>query len=281
MFFRPFNKMPEMPEVETIARRLGKKLIGKCISGVYLSGLSLRRPIARNFAAKLQGRTIRKILRRGKYLIVQLEPRAFWLVHLGMSGRILYHAGSSDKAKHTHVTVRFSDSTELEYRDPRRFGLMDFYELDQPDQIPEIRSLGVDPMSSAFNGEWIGHNLEKSRQEIKSFLLDQRKIAGMGNIYVCEALFWARIHPQRRCHTLTPREKDSLVEAAKKVLRDAIRRRGTSFSDFVDSDGNLGQNQNYLAVFQRDGEACIRCKTPIRRILHGNRSSFYCPNCQE
>jgi formamidopyrimidine-DNA glycosylase len=273
--------MPEMPEVETLARKLRKRLIGKRISCVRLSGLSLRRPIAPNFAAKLQGHTVRKISRRGKYLIAELEPRAFWLMHLGMSGRILYHAASSAGAKHTHVTVQFADSTELEYRDPRRFGLMDFYEVEQLDQIPEIRSLGMDPLGSAFNGAWLGPHLEKSRQEIKSFLLDQRKIAGLGNIYVCEALFLAQIHPRRRCYTLTSVKKNRLIDAIKKVLSDAIRRRGTSFSDFVDSDGNLGQNQNYLTVFQREGEECVRCTTPIRRILHGNRSSFYCPNCQD
>jgi formamidopyrimidine-DNA glycosylase len=273
--------MPEMPEVETLARKLRKRIIGKRISRVRLSGLSLRRPFARNFAAQLQGHTVRKISRRGKYLIAELEPRAFWLMHLGMSGRILYHAASSAGAKHTHVTVQFTDSTELEYRDPRRFGLMDFYEVEQLDQIPEIRSLGMDPLSSAFSGEWLGPHMGKSRQEIKSFLLDQRKIAGLGNIYVCEALFLAQIHPRRRCFTLTAREKHCLVDAIKKVLSDAIRRRGTSFSDFVDSDGNLGQNQNFLTVFQRDGEECVRCKTPIRRILHGNRSSFYCPHCQD
>jgi formamidopyrimidine-DNA glycosylase len=273
--------MPEMPEVETLARKLRKKLIGKCISRVHLSGLSLRRPIDRSFAARLQGHTVRKISRRGKYLIAELEPRAFWLIHLGMSGRILYHSGESAGAKHTHVTVQFSDSTELEYSDPRRFGLMDFYEVEQLEQIPEIRSLGMDPLSSALNGEWLGPHLKRSRQEIKSFLLDQRKIAGLGNIYACEALFLAQIHPRRRCFTITGVEKDRLVIAIKKVLSDAIRRRGTSFSDFVDSDGKLGQNQNFLTVFQRDGKECARCGTLIRRILHGNRSSFYCPNCQD
>jgi formamidopyrimidine-DNA glycosylase len=273
--------MPEMPEVETLARMLRKKLIGKRIARVHLSGHSLRRPIRRDFAAKLRNHTIRKITRRGKYIIAELEPRAFWLMHLGMSGRILYPTGLKSGAKHTHVTVLFSDSTELEYRDPRRFGLMDFCEVEDPEQIPEIRSLGMDPLSSDFCGEWLGPHLKKCRQEIKSFLLDQRKIAGLGNIYVCEALFLAQIHPRRRCLGLTGKEQHRLVDAIKKVLIDSIRRRGTSFSDFVDSDGNLGQNQNFLAVFQREGEACIRCKTPIRRILHGNRSSFYCPQCQE
>jgi formamidopyrimidine-DNA glycosylase len=273
--------MPEMPEIETLARKLRKRLIGKRISRVHLSGFSLRRPIAENFAVKLQGRTIRRMLRRGKYLIIELEPRAFWLIHLGMSGRLLYHAESSSGAKNTHVLVQFSDFTELEYRDPRRFGLMAVYEVFRPDQIPEIRSLGKDPLSSTFSGEWLKPRLEKSRQEVKAFLLDQRIVAGLGNIYVCESLFLAKIDPRRRCYTLASKETSRLVSAIKEVMRSSIRRRGTSFSDFVDSDGNLGENQNYLMAFQREGKECVRCRTPIRRILQGNRSSFYCPNCQE
>jgi formamidopyrimidine-DNA glycosylase len=273
--------MPEMPEVETLARKLRKRLIGKRISSVQLSGLSLRKPIAENFASMLQGRTIRKIVRRGKYLIAELEPGAFWLMHLGMSGRVLYHAGSNEGAKHTHVRVQFSDLTELEYRDHRRFGLMAVYEVERLNQIPEIRLLGKDPLSSTFSGDWLKSHLRKSRQEIKSLLLDQRKVAGLGNIYVCESLFWARIDPRRRCYKLNSRETSSLVSAIKKVMRSSIRRRGTSFSDFVDSDGNLGENQNFLMVFQRDGKECFRCGTPIRRVLQGNRSSFYCPKCQD
>ena len=142
-------------------------------------------------------------------------------------------------------------------------------------------SLGKDPLTSGFDGKWLESQLHESRQEIKSFLLDQRKVAGLGNIYVCESLFLARIRPQRRCYTLASEEIERLADAIRKVLQSSIRRRGTSFSDFVDSEGNPGENQNYLMVFQRNGEACIRCGTPIRRILQGNRSSFYCSNCQE
>jgi formamidopyrimidine-DNA glycosylase len=272
--------MPEMPEIETLARKLRRRLVGKRIARVSLSGLPLRKPIAGSFAGNLRGRTIRKILRRGKYLIAELEPRAFWLIHLGMSGRILYHDKSEAGTKHTHVLVRFSDSTELEYRDPRRFGLMAAYDALQLNQIPEIRSLGKDPLSTGFNGKWLESRLQASRQEVKSFLLDQRKVAGLGNIYVCESLFLAQNHPRRRCFTLASEETARLANAIREVLQISIRRRGTSFSDFVDSDGNPGENQNYLMVFQRDGKECVRCRTPIKRIIQGNRSSFYCPDCQ-
>jgi formamidopyrimidine-DNA glycosylase len=272
--------MPEMPEVETIARRLRKKIVGKRITNVQLSGLALRRPLDGDFAGRLLGRRVRRILRRGKYLVVELEPRAFWLIHLGMSGRILYHIGPEAGTRHTHVIVRFSDSTELEYRDPRRFGLMALYEVPRLSLVPEIRSLGKDPLDSGFNGSWLESQLKKSRQEIKAFLLDQRKVAGLGNIYVCETLFLAQIHPQRRSFTITSLETERLADAIREVMRNSIRRRGTSFSDFVDSDGNPGENQDYLMVFQRDGQECVRCKSPIDRLVQGNRSTFYCCICQ-
>jgi formamidopyrimidine-DNA glycosylase len=273
--------MPEMPEIETLARQLRKAVVGKRIAEVRLSGLPLRKPIAETFAAKLHGRTIRRILRRGKYIIAELEPKAFWLIHLGMSGRVFYPALAKAGIKHTHAVVQFSDLTELEYRDHRRFGLLAAYEVSRLGQVPEIRSLGKDPLSSGFSDQWLRPLLRKSRQEIKSFLLDQRKVSGLGNIYVCESLFLAGIHPARRCFTLDFEETALLVNGIRKVLRGAVRRRGTSFSDFVDSEGKRGENQNRLMVFQREGEECIRCGAPIRRMRQGNRSSFYCYYCQK
>lgn len=272
--------MPEMPEIETLARQLRKAVIGKRVAEVHLSGLPLRKPIADTFAARLRGRTIRKILRRGKYLIVELEPKAFWLIHLGMSGRIFYPALARAGIKHTHAIFQFSDSTELEYRDHRRFGLLAAYEVTRLGQVPEIRSLGKDPLSSGFSDKWLWPLLQKSRQEIKSFLLDQRRVAGLGNIYVCESLFLAHIHPARRCLTLDSEETIHLVDAIGKVLRVALRHHGTSFSDFMDSEGKRGENQNHLMVFQREGEECVRCGAPVRRMRQGNRSSFYCSHCQ-
>jgi formamidopyrimidine-DNA glycosylase len=272
--------MPEMPEIETIARQLRKIIVGKRIAEVRLSGLPLRKPIAHDFCARLRGRTIRKIRRRGKYLVAELEPKAFWLTHLGMSGRVLYHATELGRARHTHAVIQFSDATELEYRDPRRFGMLAAYEVLRPAQIPELRALGKDPLSAGFSSKWLGTVLKQSRREIKSLLLDQRKIAGLGNIYVCESLFLARIHPARRCFTLSTGEMARLARAIRRVLRTAIRNNGTSFSDFMGPDGSRGGNQGFLTVFQREGAACVRCGAPIRRIRQANRSSFYCPTCQ-
>ena len=273
--------MPEMPEVETIVRELRKKVIDKRISRVHLSGYPLRKPIEKDFAGKLRGRALKKIVRRGKYIIVELEPKAFWVIHLGMSGKVLYHDGLCRKAKHTHVIVQFSDSTKLEYRDPRRFGLMAVHDVSELNEVPEIRSLGRDPLGPDFNDEWLLSELQKSRQEIKAFLLNQKYIAGLGNIYACEALFMAGISPRRRCLTLARGEASILANGIREVMRNAITRRGTSFSDFVDSEGKPGENQNHLAVFQREGEACIRCRRPIRRVTQANRSTFYCGKCQK
>jgi len=272
--------MPEMPEIETIARQLRKTIMGKRITEVRLSGRPLRKPIARTFPALLCGRTVRKIMRRGKYLVAELEPKAFWLIHLGMSGRILYRSTRHAAADHTHAVVQFSDATEMEYRDPRRFGLLAAYEVLRHGQVPELRFLGKDPLSSGFNPGWLSPLLKKSRQEIKSFLLDQRKIAGLGNIYACESLFLAQIHPERRCFTLNPEETSRLARAIRAVLRTAVKNGGTSFSDFRDSDGRRGKNQNFLMVFQKEGAACTRCGARVRRMRQGSRSSFYCAECQ-
>jgi formamidopyrimidine-DNA glycosylase len=272
--------MPEMPEIETLARQLRRDLIGNRITDVRLSGLPLRRPIASDFPAKMRGRTIKRILRRGKYVIAELNPRAFWILHLGMSGSVLYPSPAV-QSKHTHAIIKFSDSTELHYRDPRRFGLLAVYEVEQLSEIPEISCLGKDPLSAGFNEIWLWPVLKESRQQIKPFLLDQRWVAGLGNIYSCEALFLAQIHPTRRCFTMDLQETARLVGAVRTVLRTAIKHNGTSFSDFVGSDGAPGANQNNLMVFQREGKECLRCRAPIVRIRQGNRSSFCCSYCQD
>ena len=272
--------MPEMPEVESVVRKLRRSIVGKSIVEVRLSGLPLRKPVEDTFASRLIGHTIRKIHRRGKYMIVEMEPCAYWLIHLGMSGRVLYRSRPCEEVKHTHAIIRFSDASELEYRDPRRFGLLRAYDVAQLRLIPELRFLGAEPLSRKFRIEWLLPRLQRSRQEIKSFLLDQRLIAGLGNIYACEALYHARIHPARRCFTIGRDEAARLVGAIRTVLRTAIRNRGTSFSDFMDSDGEPGENQTSLGVFQKAGEKCRRCRSTIRRLRQGNRSSFFCPRCQ-
>lgn len=273
--------MPELPEVETIARTLRRSVLGRRVESVTLSGFSLRRPIAADFAAILRGRTFRKIHRRGKYLIAELEPRLFLVIHLGMSGRIFFRLHGQQMADHTHAILGFTDGTALHYCDHRRFGLLRAYEVGALGDIPELQCLGKNPLGSGFSAEWLGGTLRACRQEIKSFLLDQRRIAGVGNIYACEALFHAGIHPGRRCFTLSPAETAQLVRAVRKVLATAVRNRGTTFSDFMDSDGARGAHQYRLRVFQREGRSCRRCGTPVSRLRQGNRSSYYCPGCQK
>ncbi len=273
--------MPELPEVETIARKLRTTITGKTIAGITLSGKSLRRPVPAHFAATLQGRTIRRIHRTGKYLIFETDPPAFWLIHLGMSGRLIYRARRSERPRHTHAAIQFADGGELQFCDPRRFGLLDVREVARFADLPEIRLLGKDPLAAGFDPEWMWRELRKSRRELKSFLLDQHRIAGLGNIYACEALFRARLHPARRCDTVSRREAAALTRAVGAVLRAAIRHRGTTFSDFVDSDGEYGGHQDFLRVFQREGKKCRRCRATIRRMRQANRSTYFCPRCQD
>jgi formamidopyrimidine-DNA glycosylase len=273
--------MPELPEVETIARKLRRSITGKRIAEIRLSGKSLRRPIPAHLITILRGRTIRAVHRRGKYLVLEMEPRAFWLIHLGMSGRVIFCAHGAECVKHTHAAIQFADGGELQFRDPRRFGLMDVYQVDRIDEVPEMRRLGHDPLSAELDARWLGSELARTRRDLKSFLLDQRKIAGLGNIYVCEALFRAGLHPERRCHTVKPGEAAALVRAVRAVIRTAVENRGTSFSDFIDSDGEPGAHQDFLRVFFREGEKCRRCRALIVRIRQGNRSTYLCPRCQQ
>lgn len=272
--------MPELPEVETIARQLRSAVTGKRIAGVYLSGKALRRPVPGDLGASLQGRTIRSVHRRGKYLILETAPHAFWLIHLGMSGRIICAAGSTELAPHTHVSVQFTDGGEMRFCDPRRFGLMDFYRLPELEALPEVQRLGLDPLGPGFDGDRLWMELKRSRMAIKPFLLDQSRIAGLGNIYACEAIYRARIHPERRCNGLSRNEATALAREIRKILQTAIRNRGTSFSDFRDSDGEPGTHQSFLRVFQREGERCRRCRGIIHRLKQGNRSTYFCPGCQ-
>jgi formamidopyrimidine-DNA glycosylase len=272
--------MPEMPEVETIARVLREAILGRRIARVRLSGLALRRPVASDFCATLQGKTIRAVDRRGKYLILGLDPTGFLLIHLGMSGRIFFFPEAAEVAPHTHARILFADSTELQYRDHRRFGLLAAYECAGISEIPELASMGLDPLMSRINLNQFWETLRDCRQEVKAFLLDQKKISGVGNIYASEALFAAGIHPARRCHTLSREEALALISSVRRVLRAGVRHRGTTFSDFMAADGEPGTHQNHLHVFQREGERCRRCRSLIERLRQANRSTYYCPHCQ-
>jgi len=273
--------MPELPEVETIARKLRNTVVGKRVSAVFLSGKSLRAPVPGHFASALTDRTIRRVHRMGKYLILEMEPKAFWLIHLGMSGRLFYFSQPATKPEHTHAVIQFEGGGELQYRDPRRFGLLDIQEASTLFALNQVQRLGKDPLGTGFDAGWLWPELLHTRRDLKAFLLDQSRVAGVGNIYACESLFRARLHPARRCNTVSRKEAVALARAVRHVLRHAVAHRGTTFSDFMDSDGEPGEHQDFLHVFQREGEKCHRCRARIQRLRQGNRSTYFCPRCQD
>jgi formamidopyrimidine-DNA glycosylase len=269
--------MPELPEVETIRRGLERRLRGARISNVVIREPRLRRRVDERALSSLVGRQITAIERRAKYLLADVGDDLVWLIHLGMSGRLLLLPPEAAAGDHEHVRVSFDVPSVLCYRDPRRFGWM---RVAPRAELHEVSGLGPEPLDGTLDGSALRARLGATRRDIKAALLDQRVIAGIGNIYANEALFRAGVRPTRRCHRLRMAEVAAIASAVRTVLVDAVERRGTSFSDYFDSDGIPGTFQNALGVFDRAGAACRRCRTPIKRRAQGGRSSFYCPRCQ-
>ena len=266
--------MPELPEVETIRLGLLPRVLGKEIVAVHLSQLKLLRGLSEEaFVARLKGNSFSNIVRRGKYLAFLLRAGGWLVFHLGMTGRLLLKGG-----ERADLLLTFSDGTVLNFKDRRRLGRILLVEGDEG--LSRTLGLGLEPLSEEFNPQWLKDKLSATRQEIKSFLIDQSKIAGLGNIYACEALFYSRIHPQMRCHLLDEEEVGRLYSAILEVLRAALKMRGTSFSDYVDVEGIPGSFQDFLKVYGREGEGCPRCGEAIKRVKHRGRSSYFCPRCQ-
>jgi formamidopyrimidine-DNA glycosylase len=275
--------MPELPEVETVVRSLRPHVVGKTIRAIWSSGLPLRmrrRVDMPALRARCLGATVRAVTRRAKYILIDLERRGqsagTLLVHLGMTGRLRLEPAKAARARHTHVVWTLNRGSELRFVDPRRFGFV----LATADAraLPEIRSLGPDAHLALESGE-LACSLASSTAPIKSFLLDQRRIAGLGNIYVCEALFRARIHPRTQARRAR-RKAVPLAAAIRKTLAIGIANCGTSLRDFVDANGEPGTNLEALLVYGRAGVPCRRCGSPIRRIVDAGRSTFFCPQCQ-
>jgi formamidopyrimidine-DNA glycosylase len=289
--------MPELPEVETIRRGLERRLRGARISRVEIREPRLRRVVDQDALHALVGRKIEGITRRAKYLLADVGGGVVWLMHLGMSGRLLLVPADAPAGEHEHVRVEFDRSIKgrcssrwsrtagseppaklaLCYRDPRRFGWM---RVARAEALDELAGLGPEPLNGRLKAEKLRARLRGTRRDIKAALLDQRVLAGIGNIYANEILFHAGVRPTRRCHRLRGAEIDAIMRATRSVLRAAVARRGTSFSDYFDSDGIPGSFQEVLAVFDRAGQPCRRCGSAIKRRPHGGRSSFYCPVCQ-
>ncbi len=276
--------MPELPEVETTARELERRVLGRKVVEVVLSGARLRlaRPVDEAGVRQAAlGRRITRVWRRAKYLVLELEDHAL-LVHLGMSGRLLVHPAASERPPHTHVVLTLAGrpAEEVRFIDPRRFGLVRPYAVGELGDSEELRELGPEPLSEALSAAGFWESLRATRgASIKAVLLDQRQIAGVGNIYACEALFLAGVHPALEARRLSRRGAEGLLEAVRVVLRRGIENRGTTLRDYAAPEGQ-GANQQALEVFAREGEACLRCGQPVRRIVQAGRSTYFCPGCQ-
>ena len=268
--------MPELPEVEVTRRGLAPHLVGQVISAVAVREPRLRWPIPRAVRG-LAGRTVRGLRRRGKYLLVDCGD-GHLILHLGMSGSLRLVPPGTPAGKHDHFDLLLGEKC-LRLRDPRRFGAVLWTDKDV-DSHPLIAHLGIEPLSSALTGKRL-HQLSRGlRIPVKQFLMDAKRVVGVGNIYASESLYRARINPRKRAGRISVSESGKLVIAVKATLRAAIKAGGSSLRDFVGSDGASGYFQNRTLVYDRAGMPCRKCRTPIRRIVQGARATYYCPRCQ-
>ena len=273
--------VPELPEVETVRRMLDERVRGRRIRAVALSGLGLREPVPAGLARRLRGRAVRRVDRLGKYLLVRLDGGLTLLSHLGMTGRwLLPDRGGWPESRHLHVRVTFSDGTRLCYEDARRFGLLRLVPTREVARDPALARLGPDPVAEPPTGGSLRAAAAGSRVAVKTFLLDQRRIAGLGNIYASEVLHRSGVDPRRRTGGLSAAEWARVAAAIRRVLAEAIARQGTTVSDYRTVGNEPGGYGPMLRVYDRAGEPCRRCGGPIRRLVQAGRSTYFCPACQ-
>ncbi|GIX48980.1 MAG: formamidopyrimidine-DNA glycosylase [Candidatus Tectimicrobiota bacterium] len=272
--------MPELPEIETICRGLAAQLPGRTLAGVRVRQRQLRLPVDVEALQQAVGCRIERVGRRGKYVLVFLQPPRVLIFHLGMSGRLRVGPPQANDARHDHLIFALGADLELRFYDPRRFGLCF---LTTPESLPHhpcLRHLGPEPLSEAFSAAYLAERGRGRRCPLKAFLLDATVVAGIGNIYASEILFAARLSPTREAGSLSLPEWERLRAAVQQVLVEAIAHHGTSIADYVDSRGQPGRFQNRLRVYGREGEPCPRDGQSIRRLVQAGRSTYYCPRCQ-
>ena len=288
--------MPELPEVETVRRGLAPAMEGARFAKVEVRRGDLRWPLPKGFAQRLHGKTVEGLGRRAKYLLADLSSGDVLLMHLGMSGSFrvgkdaapgkYYHERSKSTA-HDHIVFHMSNGATVTFNDPRRFGSMKLVPRAKLEQEPLLRALGPEPLGNEFDAAMLAEACAGKKTSLKAALSDQRVVAGLGNIYVCEALFRARLSPKRIASTIAdrngkPNERaEKLVDAIKAVLKDAIEAGGSSLRDHRRADGSLGDFQHNFQVYDREGQPCPHCKGKIKRIVQVGRSTFYCPSCQK
>ncbi len=270
--------MPELPEVETTVNGIKPWLENKRIKKINIYNSSLRWKIPDDLAKKYLAEKIKSITRRAKYIIIQLESQASILIHLGMSGSLTIVTGSRQRAKHDHFEMILADNTILRYNDPRRFGCV----LDSQDYLNHklIKNLGPEPLSDDFNGGVLKEKAKNKTQPIKNFIMDAKIVVGVGNIYASEVLFLAGINPNKPAGKISLNKYVIIAEQIKQVLSEAIKAGGTTLNDFVNADGKPGYFSQQLNVYGRTKLPCVNCDNIIKQKKIGQRSTFYCTNCQ-
>jgi formamidopyrimidine-DNA glycosylase len=293
--------MPELPEVETVRRGLEPAMVGARIEAVEQRRPDLRFPLPERFAERLQGQIVTALGRRAKYLLADLSSGEVLIMHLGMTGRFLvkqngavfapgaFHAEAGGESAHDHIVFRLSNGAFIIYNDARRFGFMDLGDRNALGEKRHFRELGIEPLGNELSGETIARLFRGRKAPLKAALMDQRLIAGLGNIYVCEALFRAGLHPEAPAGVLAtptgrPRAKaHRLAEAIRDVLTEAVEAGGSTLRDYAHTDGSLGYFQHAFRVYDREGNICVKpgCGNHVRRLVQAGRSTFFCPSCQK
>lgn len=271
--------MPELPEVETTLRGIEKHILHQTITHVIIRDYRLRWPIAKNIPEILKGNTIQHLSRRGKYLLLSMTKGCL-ILHLGMSGSLRIVTQKTLIKKHDHIDIEFQNHKILRFNDPRRFGAFIFTE-DDPYKHPLLVDLGPEPLDDNFSGEFLWEKARRRNIAIKTFIMNNKIIVGVGNIYATEALFEASIHPKKIAKRVTQLEFENLVKHIKKILRAAIKQGGTTLRNFVDSNGNPGYFKLHLSAYGRAGLPCVRCNNILKEIRLGQRSTVYCSRCQK
>lgn len=271
------QKMPELPEVETTCRGIRPLITGERITALEVRNPNLRQRVPDDLARRLVGERVEAVRRRGKYLLLDCAAGSV-IIHLGMSGSLRVVAAVEPAGKHDHVDLAFGERA-LRLRDPRRFGLIVWQEGDALSH-PLLAALGREPLDEGFDGVWLRHALAGVRAPIKQALMDSKRLVGVGNIYASESLFRAHIHPLQPAGDVGPRRLERLATAIRETLLAAIAAGGSTLRDFVGGDGRPGYFQQEYCVYARENLPCRACGTPIRRVVVGQRSTFFCPRCQ-
>ncbi len=270
--------MPELPEVETTRRGIAPHLTGRRITAVIVRQRQLRWPVPADLERQLGGQIIESVERRGKYLLLR-TPAGTVILHLGMSGSLRILSKNQPAQRHDHVDFVFDDDSRLRLHDPRRFGAVLWTES-KPESHKLLSKLGPEPLSSEFNGDYLHQIAEGRKVAIKQFIMDGKVVVGVGNIYACESLYLAGIHPARPARRISLSRYHHLAAAIKQTLLQAIACGGTTLRDFHDSSGQPGYFQQQLNVYGHGGAACPQCGAPIRQIRQAQRTTFYCGRCQ-